>query len=79
MGEEWVGQNIARNKLRVPIFKAIDELRLALEASIELGDDVVSDLLLIAIHDLADTIDVVDGEPARAADLDWSVSPKSEP
>jgi hypothetical protein len=58
MSLDLVDETCSKRELREPIFRAIDELREALDIAIAQGNERVSGLLLIAIRDLADTVDL---------------------
>lgn len=48
-------------KVLDPAFKAIDNLRVAIDAAQEAGDDEIAAALIWAMCDVADTIDLIDG------------------
>jgi len=53
-------------KVLDPAFKAIDNLREAIDAAQEAGDDEVAAALIWAMCDVADTIDLIDGMIKRS-------------
>jgi len=66
----------AGSAMREPIFNAMDELRLALDRAVEIGDDRIASLLLLSLHDLADTLEVTIDETAGEPAVSWTVSDK---
>lgn len=48
-------------KVLDPAFRAIDELRVAIDAAQEAGNDEIAAALIWAMCDVADTIDLIDG------------------
>jgi hypothetical protein len=58
MSLDIIDETCTKRDLPEPIFRAIDELRDALDITMEQGNESVSGLLLIAIRDLADTVDL---------------------
>jgi hypothetical protein len=58
MSLDIIDETCTKRDLPEPSFRAIDELRDALDITMEQGNERVSGLLLIAIRDLADTVDL---------------------
>jgi len=65
--------------LREPIFNAMDELRLALDHAVEIGDDRIAGLLLITLHDLADTVELTLDDPVCSLEPSWTVTDTQGP
>lgn len=74
MSLEYASKGFEESALREPIFNAMDELRLALDQAVELGNDRIAGLLLIALHDLADTIELTLEEEGDIAAPCWTVT-----
>lgn len=80
MSLEHAGKGFEESALREPIFNAMDELRLALDQAVELGNDRIVGLLLIALHDLADTIELTFEEESDIDAPCWTVAePRRSP
>ncbi len=64
-------------KILTPAFRALDELRAAIDAAEQAGDDQIAAALIWAVCDVADTIDLIsdllkknDQAQLETADLD---------
>jgi len=58
MSLDLIDELRTEKNIRDPIFRALDELREALDISLEQGNERISGLLLLTIRDLADTVDL---------------------
>ena len=61
-----------------PTFKAIDNLRVAIDAAQEAGNDEIAAALIWAMCDVADTIDLIDGMLKRGDDASAGISDPSD-
>lgn len=65
---------VSGETMREPIFNAMDQLRIALDHANRAGNDRVVGLLLIALQDLADTLEFTGDETVVRHDAGWAVA-----
>ena len=65
-------------KVLDPAFRAIDDLRVAIDAAQEAGNDEIAAALIWAMCDVADTIDLIDAMLKRGDDASTEDSGSSD-